>query len=135
MGIIPDMSFLNNRFKSVSPSVNFDNIISIKDLSQEQIDSFNNILEFMKEQGKTANKQFTVSRNLVIATIIIMFLQIGYSVWSSSESNSIQKNITKIIESQSKQFEAISNMSSNLLRLQNQVRILEQENELLKKKK
>ncbi len=89
------------------------------------------ILGFLTEQSETAEKQFTTSRNLILATIVIMILQIGYAVWTNSESNSKQNNLTTIIELQSKQSETISRMSLNLLDLQNQVQTLEQENELL----
>ncbi|MAO07767.1 MAG: hypothetical protein CL596_03550 [Alteromonas sp.] len=88
----------------------------------------NNILTFLKEQSKNAERQFKTSRNLIIATIIIMILQIGYAVWTNSESNSRQNNLTKIIDTQSQQSEVISRMSLNLLDLENQVRTLEQEN-------
>jgi len=57
-----------------------------------------------------------------------MILQIGYAVWTNFESNSIQNNLTKIIDTQSQQSEVISRMSLNLLDLENQVQTLEQEN-------
>ena len=57
-----------------------------------------------------------------------MILQIGYAIWTNSESNTKQNSLTKIIDTQSKQSEVISRMSLNLLDLQNQVRTLEQEN-------
>ena len=88
----------------------------------------NNILAFLNEQNENAEKQFKTSRNLIIATIVIMILQIGYAVWTNSESNTKQNNLTKIIETQSQQSQAISRMSLNLLDLESQVRILEQEN-------
>jgi hypothetical protein len=91
----------------------------------------NNILAFLQEQSNIAKRQFKTSRNLILATIIIMILQIGYAAWSNFESNSIQNNLTKIIDTQSQQFEAISRMSLNLLHLENQVQTLEQENERL----
>ncbi|MBD0833554.1 hypothetical protein [Aestuariibaculum sediminum] len=86
------------------------------------------ILGFLTTQGENAEKQFKTSRNLIIATIVIMILQIGYAVWTNSESNSRQYNLTKIIDMQSQQSEVISRMSLNLLDLENQVRTLEQEN-------
>lgn len=86
------------------------------------------ILAFLTQQSNNAKKQFIVSRNLIIATIVIMILQIGYAVWTNYESNSKQSSITKIIDTQSQQSEVISRMSLNLLDLQNQVRTLEQEN-------
>lgn len=88
----------------------------------------NNILAFLQEQSRTAERQFKTSRNLILATIIIMILQIGYAIWTSSESNSIQNNLTKIIDTQSQQSESISRMSLNIIALENQVRTLEQEN-------
>ena len=94
----------------------------------------NNILTFLKEQSKTAERQFKTSRNLILATIIIMILQVGYAFWTNYESNSNRNNLTKIIDTQSQQSEVISRMSLNLLNLQNQVRTLEQENVLLKEK-
>lgn len=94
----------------------------------------NNILTFLKEQSKNAEKQFNTSRNLILATIIIMILQIGYAVWTNSESNSRQNNLTKIIYTQSQQSEVISRMSLNLLDLENQVQTLEQQNARLNQK-
>lgn len=86
------------------------------------------ILEFLTEQSENAERQFKTSRNLIIATIFIMILQIGYAVWTNSESNSIQNNLIKVIDTQSQQSEVISRMSLNLLDLENQVQTLEQEN-------
>ena len=60
-----------------------------------------------------------------------MILQIGYAIWTNSQSNSIQNNLTKLIDIQSQQSEVISRMSLNLLDLQNQVQILEKENNKL----
>ena len=92
------------------------------------------ILGFLTAQSETAEKQFKTSRNLIIATIVIMLLQIGYAIWTNYESNSKQNNLKTIIELQSQQSEAISRMSLNLLDLQNQVQTLEQENALLNQK-
>ena len=92
------------------------------------------ILGFLTSQSETAEKQFKTSRNLIIATIFIMILQIGYAIWTNSESNSRRNNLTKIIDTQSKQSETISRMSLNLLDLQSQVRTLEQENARLNQK-
>ena len=89
------------------------------------------ILKFLTSQSETAEIQFKTSRNLIIVTIVIMILQIGYAVWINYESNSIQNNLTKIIDTQSKESETISSMSLNLLDLQRQVLTLEQENKLL----
>lgn len=92
------------------------------------------ILKFLTSQSETAERQFRTSRNLIIATIFIMLFQIGYAIWSNSETNSIQNNLTKIIDTQSQQSEVISRMSLNLLDLQNQVRTLERENARLNQK-
>jgi hypothetical protein len=92
------------------------------------------ILSFLSEQSQIANRNFKTSRNLILVTIIIMFLQIGYAVWSNYETNSTQNNLKKIIDTQSQQSEGISRMSLSLLDLQNQVRTLEQENERLNQK-
>ncbi|RCS28224.1 hypothetical protein DUT90_01185 [Polaribacter sp. WD7] len=92
------------------------------------------ILKFLTSQSETAERQFKTSRNLIIATIVIMILQIGYAVWTNFESNSKQNNLIKIIDTQSKQSETISHMSLNLFDLQNQVRTLEQENAQLNQK-
>jgi len=86
------------------------------------------ILVFLTQQSNNAKKQFIVSRNLIIATIVIMILQIVYGVWTNYESNSKQNSLIQIIDTQSQQSEVISRMSLNLLDLQNQVRILEEEN-------
>lgn len=91
----------------------------------------NNILTFLQKQSKSAERQFKTSRNLIIATIVIMIFQIGYAVWTNSESNIRQNNLVKIIEMQSQQSETISRMSLNLLNLEKQVQVLKQENKLL----
>jgi len=92
------------------------------------------ILLFLQKASDIANKQFNTSKNLILTTIVIMILQIGYAVWTNYESNSKQSNLSKIIEMQSKQSETISQMSLSLLDLQNQVRILEKQNVKLSKK-
>ena len=92
----------------------------------------NDILAFLQTQSQIANRQFKTSRNLILATIFIMILQIAYAVWTNIEANSIQNSITKIIDTQSQQSEVISRMTLNLLGLENQVRTLEQESARLK---
>ncbi|KAF9657665.1 MULTISPECIES: hypothetical protein [Tenacibaculum] len=94
----------------------------------------NNILTFLREQSKNAERQFKTSRNLIIATIAIMILQIFITGFSISISNSEQNNLTEIIDTQSKQSEVISRMSLSLLDLGNQVRTLKQENARLNQK-
>lgn len=94
----------------------------------------NNILTFLQHQSVSAEKQFKTSRNLILATIIIMILQIGYAVWTNYESNSKQNNLTKIIDTQSQQSEVISRMSLSLLDLQNQLQALRLERVLTKEK-
>nr|BFF37761.1 hypothetical protein BACT7_26230 [Tenacibaculum mesophilum]BFF41183.1 hypothetical protein BACY1_29880 [Tenacibaculum mesophilum] len=94
----------------------------------------NNILTFLREQSKNAERQFKTSRNLIIATIAIMILQIFIAGFSIAISNSEQNNLTEIIDTQSKQSEVISRMSLSLLDLGNQVRTLKQENARLNQK-
>lgn len=120
---IPDFKGATPNFDATS-----DKIGALKELNDKQIIAVKEVLGFLEAQSSIAERQFKTSRNLIIATILIMILQIGYAVWTNSGSNSRQSNLTKIIETQSKQSESISNMSLNLLDLQNQVRILEQEN-------
>lgn len=92
------------------------------------------ILVFLNEQSENAKKQFIVSRNLIIVTIVIMILQICYAFWINYESNSKQNNLTKIVDTQSRQSEIISRMSLSLLDVQHQVLTLEKENARLSQK-
>ncbi len=91
----------------------------------------NNILSFLKEQGKMADRQFKTSRNLILATILIMIVQIGLAFWSNSELNSKQRSLNQLIETQSQQSETVSEMALSLVDLQNQVQLLEKENKEL----
>ncbi len=92
------------------------------------------ILQFLSDQSSISSRQFKTSRNLIIASILIMILQVAYAFWTNHETNSIQNKSNSIIEMQLKQSETISQMSLSLLDLENQVRNLETENELLKDK-
>lgn len=122
---------MNNLFSNFKlPEPNFD-FINIKDPDEVT----NKILCFLQSQSSIAEKQFKISKNLIIVTIFIMILQIGYAIWINYESNYKQNNLSKIIEMQSKQSEVISHMSLSLLDLQNQVQILEKENKVLSEKK
>ena len=125
-----DFKKIFNIPKFEQPQINPEIFMDLRDPDEVT----NNILTFLKEQSKTAERQFKTSRNLILATIIIMILQVGYAFWTNYESNSNRNNLTKIIDTQSQQSEVISRMSLNLLNLQNQVRTLEQENVLLKEK-
>jgi hypothetical protein len=94
----------------------------------------NKIYDFLKYQSDITYKQFKTSRNLIIATIIIMLIQISIASIDIFLSYSEQKDSTKLIETQSLQSEAISRMSLDLLDLQNRVQTLEKEkSELLLK--
>ena len=117
-------------FKGSNPKFNVmdGKLGALKELNDQQVNAVNEVLRFLTDQSNIAERQFKTSRNLILATILIMIFQIGYAVWTNSESNSIQSNLTKIVDTQSKQSESVSRMSLNLLDLQNQVRILEQEN-------
>ena len=120
--------FKVSRFEppKINPKV-FENLRDPDEVTKE-------ILSFLKKQSDNAEEQFKTSKNLVIITILIMIFQIGYAVWFNKKSNHKQNNLTKIIETQLKQSETISQMSLNLLDLQNQVSNLEKEKiELLKK--
>jgi hypothetical protein len=94
----------------------------------------NNILSFLQSQSEIAEKQFKISRNLIFATIIIMILQVCFAFWFNYSNHNKQSELIKLIEIQSKQTEAISQMSLSLLDLQNQVQNLEKQNEVLSKK-
>ncbi|TVZ15607.1 hypothetical protein [Maribacter sp. MAR_2009_72] len=117
-------------FKGVEPKFNVmdGKLEALKELNDQQVSAVNEVLSFLTDQSNIAERQFKTSRNLILATILIMIFQIGYAVWTNSESNSIQSSLTKIVDTQSKQSESVSRMSLNLLDLQNQVQILEQEN-------
>jgi hypothetical protein len=93
----------------------------------------NSILSFMQTQSNIAQKQFKISRNLIIATIFIMILQVAFAFWFNRSNHNKQSELIELIQIQSKQTEAISQMSLSLLDLQNQVLTLEKENELLLK--
>ncbi len=120
--------FNNPKFER--PHVNPELYMNLRDPDEVT----NNILTFLREQSKNAERQFKTSRNLIIATIAIMILQIFITGFSISISNSEQNNLTEIIDTQSKQSEVISRMSLSLLDLGNQVRTLKQENARLNQK-
>jgi hypothetical protein len=121
-----------NPFKLTSMEMPKPNIefMNIKDPDEVT----NKILTFIQAQSNIAQRQFNVSRNLIVATIIIMMFQIVIAGVGILESNTKQNNLTTVIETQSKQSEIISQMSLNLLDLQSQVHTLEKENGLLLKK-
>jgi hypothetical protein len=120
---VPKFDFSLHQKKALTP--NFEALLGdIRDPDE----ATNNILLFLQSQSQIAVRQFKTSRNLILATIIIMIFQIGYAVWTNYESNSKQNSLTKIIDTQSQQTEVISRMSLSLLDLENQVRTLEQEN-------
>lgn len=132
---------MDDRFKNLNFRVNIPkhempkpNLDFILEDMRDPDETTKKILSFLSEQSQIANRNFKTSRNLILVTIIIMFLQIGYAVWSNYETNSTQNNLKKIIDTQSQQSEGISRMSLSLLDLQNQVRTLEQENERLNQK-
>ena len=124
------MNLFDNISKFRGPQVNPEIFMNLRDPDEVT----NSILNFLKDQSKNAEKQFKTSRNLILATIVIMILQVFYAFWTNSQSNSKQNQLNKIVETQSKQSEVISSMSLNLLDLQSQVQTLEQENKLLLKK-
>lgn len=105
------------------PTPNLDHLLDLRDPDEVT----NNILTFMQSQSNVAQRQFKISKNLIITTIFIMILQIVIAGFSIALSNSEQNNLTKIIETQLQQSEVISRMSLSLLDLQNQVKILEKE--------
>ena len=125
-----DFNNIFNLPKFESPQINPEIYMDLRDPDKVT----NNILDFLKEQSKNAEKQFKTSRNLIIATIIIMTFQIVIAGIDIAQSNSKQNTLIKIIDTQSQQSEIISRMSLSLLDLENQVRNLEQENERLNKK-
>ena len=83
-------------------------------------------------QSKTSDKQYKISIFLTITAIFISLAPIA-SEFLIGKPN-YDDTIIRLTESQSKLTEELSNMSKNLLYLQNQVRTLEKENELLKQK-
>ena len=132
---------MDDRFKNLNFRVNIPkyempkpNLDFILEDMRDPDETTKKILSFLSEQSQIANRNFKTSKKLILVTIIIMFLQIGYAVWSNYETNSTQNNLKKIIDTQSQQSEGISRMSLSLLDLQNQVRTLEQENERLNQK-
>jgi len=98
--------------------------IEIRDLIDSQ-------LKTAEIQSKTSDKQYKVSIFLTIAAIIISLVPIATELLVDKPNYS--ESINRIIDTQSKQSETISEMSTYLLDLQNQVRTLEKENERLKK--
>ena len=99
--------------------------IDIRNLIHEQ-------LETSKIQSKTSDNQYKVSIFLTITAIFISLVPIATELLI--EKPNYNKSIIRLTESQSKLTEEVSNMSKNLLYLQNQVQTLEKENELLKQK-
>ena len=126
---IPDLSSIGNIFKHSEVKIPDFNVLEFNDPHEVT----NKILTFLQSQSEIAERQFKTSRNLIIATIIIMSLQIFIAIITTNQSNYRQNNLTTIIETQAQQSEIISRMSLNLLDLQNQVQTLEQENESLLK--
>jgi hypothetical protein len=99
--------------------------IDIRNLIHEQ-------LETSKIQSKTSDNQYKISIFLTITAIFISLVPIA-SEFLIKKPN-YNETIIRLTESQSKLNEKVSNMSKILLYLQNQVRTLEKENELLKQK-
>jgi hypothetical protein len=99
--------------------------IDIRNLIHEQ-------LETSKIQSKTSDNQHKISIFLTITAIFITLVPIA-SEFLIKKPN-YNETIIRLTKSQSKLTEKVSNMSKNLLYLQNQVRTLEKENKLLKQK-
>jgi hypothetical protein len=68
-----DLKNLLNLPKFETPQINPKIVMDLRDPNK----STNNILNFLKEQSKSAERQFKTFRNLILATIVIMILQIG----------------------------------------------------------
>lgn len=106
------------------------NDLILKELKDPE-EATKNILYFLKSQSAIANRQFKTSRNLIIATILMMFLQIiisAVSINQTKEKNNTQERLT---EMQLKQSKVISHMTLDLLDLQNQIKNLEDKNDSL----
>ena len=129
---LPGLSSLRD-FKGSNPNINVgDNKLgALKELNDQQIDAVNSVLSFLEAQSHIAERQFKTSRNLILATIVIMIFQIGLAIWTINTTNSDQSKMIKIIDSQTQQSEAISRMSITTLELQEQVQALQKENNRL----
>ena len=92
-------------------------------------DLINTQLKTAELQSKTSDMQYKVSFFLTIAAIIISLIPLAKDF--IFEKPNYNESIIRISETQSQQSETISNMSTYLLDLQNQVQTLEKENELL----
>jgi hypothetical protein len=130
VGNIPNLQTRNTEFDlSKLNTRNFKSPLEkSENLSKKQLEKQSELLDFLILQNLNSEKQYKVSRNLIIVSIFLVLFQIFYSIYSENKPNKIQNELSRIVETQSKTSEAISNTSLNLLDLQNQVQILEKEN-------
>lgn len=98
--------------------------IEIRDLIDSQ-------LKTAEIQSKTSDKQYKVSIFLTVAAIIISI--VPFAAELLVDKPNYNESIIRLTESQSKLTEKVSDMSTYLLEIQNQVQTLEKENERLKK--
>ncbi|AUC84769.1 hypothetical protein CW731_05435 [Polaribacter sp. ALD11] len=140
---VPKIKVPNNDFSNLT-----DKILSPENLAKEQIEKQNEILKFLKAvtikqsktaetQERTSKKQFYANLFLAIATLIIgiFALKPVFSDQSNIEYKVLYEQTLKLEKEKLIQERTISELSNDLLDLQNQVRILEKQNELLSTRK
>ncbi|AUC20625.1 hypothetical protein BTO15_00175 [Polaribacter sejongensis] len=139
---------MNNKDNSESSIINPENSETVRGLSKKQIEKQDEILELLKDvtlkQSKTAKKQskfskiqFFANLFLAITTLIIgiFALKPEFSDQNNTEYKTLSGQILKSEKTILKQAILISELSNNLLYLQNRVQTLEKQNELLSTKK
>ena len=119
-------SFRKSKPKRKIDIPKFDLLKPDEKLQVEIRDLINTQLKTAELQSKTSDIQYKVSLFLTITAIIISLIPLIKDLFF--EKTNYNESITRIIEMQSKQSETISNMSTYLLDLQNQVQTLEKEN-------
>ena len=109
------------RFNPIDPKTELQ--IDIRNLVHEQ-------LKTSEIQAKTTQKHYNISIFFTLAAIIISLIPLISELLNVKPN--YDKSLVQLTESQSKLTKEFSNLSNRLLDYQNQVKILEKENELLK---
>ena len=108
-------------------------ILSEKEKTQIEIRNLiDSQLKTAELQSKTSDRQYKISLFLTIAAIIISLVPLSKELFFDNKIN-YNESIIRLTESQVELTGKVSEMSTYLLDLKNQVRILEKENEQLKK--
>ena len=109
------------RFNPIDPKTELQ--IDIRNLVHEQ-------LKTSEIQAKTTQKHYNISIFFTLAAIIVSLIPLISELLNVKPN--YDKSLVQLTESQSKLTKEFSNLSNRLLDYQNQVKILEKENELLK---